>query len=252
MTLGTDVRIDEVDITFTDIRLATPLKLATATIETITRADVRCLVSRPDGTCAVGEGSATLSPIWAWGRRCPPVAAADSAMRDALVAVGGAMRGSGRADPFQHADRMQAEVTLATDKVRLAAGLEPVPALVGDVCVAALDAATHDGWGRARGVSCYDLYAAGQMHGDLAAVFGPAMRRRTMAEAVQRPPRGRLPVSWLVGAGDDPVSSGHELGQRQAKWIKAKVRCEDPAADAQWLVALHRSATGALGRHQNS
>ncbi len=237
----TDVQIVDAQVGFVDIELAEPLRLPRGDIRTITRAEVRLTVVDRSGTTASGLGTATLSPIWAWDVGLPDVATGDAAMRAAVQRLTALAVARDMGDPFEHADRISSDVPDAVARAAKTEGADPPPRLVGDVCLAAVDAACHDAWARAAGVDAYTLYGPHTLNQDLAAEFGPSLAGCWPGQGLLARPRSELAVSWLIGVGDDPVEAGRILADSQARWAKVKVAGSDPAADAEALVAVHRA-----------
>jgi L-alanine-DL-glutamate epimerase-like enolase superfamily enzyme len=78
----------------------------------------------------------------------------------------------------------------------------PIPKLCTLVVASAFDAALHDAYGKAFGLSCYATYGASFMRHDLARDLGQAFAGEYLDRYMPVPPRARTLVFHSVGASD--------------------------------------------------
>jgi L-alanine-DL-glutamate epimerase-like enolase superfamily enzyme len=90
----------------------------------------------------------------------------------------------------------------AADVSRSRALAVPIPKLCTLVVASAFDAAIHDAYGKAFGVSCYDTYGPGYMTRDLSHDLGPKFAGEYLDRYIPSTPRERIPVFHSVGASD--------------------------------------------------
>ena len=78
----------------------------------------------------------------------------------------------------------------------------PIPKLCTLVVASAFDAAIHDAYGKAFGVSVYETYGSSFMSHDLSADLGPEFKGEYLDRYVPSTPRATTPVFHSVGASD--------------------------------------------------
>jgi L-alanine-DL-glutamate epimerase-like enolase superfamily enzyme len=145
---------------------------------------------------------------------------------------------------------------VAEEVTRQLALPEPIPKLCTLVVASAFDAAIHDGFGKAHGVSCYETYGPEFMPHDLSHYLGPEFRGEWLSNYVQRKPKPRMPLYHLVGALD-PIDEaditqrvGDGLPETLPEWIrfnglthlKIKLNGDDLAWDVGRVVRVDRAA----------
>ena len=87
-------------------------------------------------------------------------------------------------------------------RVARARAAVPIPKLCTLVVASAFDAALHDAYGKAFGVSCYETYGPSFMSHDLSHDLGPAFKGEYLDRYVPSTPRPTMPVFHSVGASD--------------------------------------------------
>lgn len=198
----TDIRIVEVSHRFEDFLYRTPYQFGGRTVDRVTLLNVDCRVRTGSGREAWGFGSMTLGNAWAF-----PAAPQDAGL--------GAMKTL--ADRFRtltaDCDEAGHPVDLARvlDPAYLAAAdaasaslplPAPIPRLATLVVASAFDAALHDAYGKAFGVSCYETYGSSHMSRDLSADLGQAFTGEYLDRYVPAAPQPAMPVFHSVGASD--------------------------------------------------
>ena len=197
-----DMRILEVTHDFEEFRYRAPYQFGGRTVDRVTILNVNCRVRTASGREAWGFGSMTLGNAWAF----PAVAhdaglGAMTALADRFRVVTAACTDAGHPiDLFR---------VLEPEYLRAAADLSrerslpvPIPKLCTLVVASAFDAALHDGYGKAFGVSCYDTYGQAFVSHDLARDLGPEFKGEYLERYVPSKPQPRMPVFHSVGASD--------------------------------------------------
>lgn len=202
--MDTDIRLLELRPTFSAEVLRTPLKFGTGEVRACTSARVRARVENRAGTVADGWGQILLGVVWAFPAPGLPHERRDAAMRELtrricreLVSAGG----------YRHPLDLMHEFgshlsTLASAVAEQCCPEARMPLLAAQVCASPVDAALHDAFGRANGISAYDGYGRECMPHDLSTYLGSRFRGRFLADYINDANQPRLPVFHLVGAAD--------------------------------------------------
>ena len=198
----TDIRIVEVTHQFEDFKYRAPYQFGGRTVDDVTLLNVNCRVRTGAGREAWGFGSMPLGNAWAF-----PAAPYDAGL-GAMKALSDDLR------------RITADCDEAGHPVDLARALDPayfraaaalsagrplpsaMPPLATLVVASAFDAALHDAYGKAFGVSCYATYGARYMGRDLSHDLGPSFKGEYLDRYVPSRPRPTMPVFHSVGASD--------------------------------------------------
>ena len=173
---STDIRIVEVAHRFEEFRYRVPYQFGGRTVDRVTILDVECRVRTSDGKEAWGFGSMTLGNAWAF-----PAAPHDVGLA-AMTALAAELRAQTAAcdeighpvDLFRALEPAYLRTADAVSRQRALPA--PIPKLCTLVVASAFDAAIHDAFGKAFGLSCYDTYGARFMRRDLSADLGPEFK----------------------------------------------------------------------------
>src|SRR5687768_7255412 len=172
----TDIRILEVTHAFEDFKYRAPYQFGGRTVDDVTLLNVQCRVRTGAGREAWGFGSMPLGNAWAF-----PSAPYDVGL--------GAMKSL--ADQFRNLTADCDEVGHPIDLARVLdpqyfrgaeslsanrALASPVPPLATLVVASPFDAALHDAYGKAFGVSCFATYGQKYMSRDLSHDLGPTFK----------------------------------------------------------------------------
>jgi L-alanine-DL-glutamate epimerase-like enolase superfamily enzyme len=197
-----DARIREVTCDFEDYSYRAPYQFGGRSVDRVTLLNVNCRLRTADGREAWGFGSMTLGNAWAF-----PAASQDAGL-GAMRSLAGRLRA------------VTAECDDAGHPIDLFRALEPVylreaadlsreqqlpvaiPKLCTLVVASPFDAAIHDAYGKAFGVSAYDTYGRTFMSRDLAADLGPTFKGEYIDQYVPSKPRPTIPLFHSVGASD--------------------------------------------------
>jgi L-alanine-DL-glutamate epimerase-like enolase superfamily enzyme len=164
--------------------------------------NVHCRVRTGDGKEAWGFGSMTLGNAWAFP------AATQEAGLGAMIALAGELSAQTSAcdeaghpiDLFRSLEPQYLRASADVSRVRQLA--TPIPKLCTLVVASAFDAAIHDAYGKAFGLSCYATYGPSFMANDLSVDLGPAFKGEYLDRYVSLAPQPRMAVFHSVGASD--------------------------------------------------
>ena len=198
----TDVRIAEVTHAFEEFQYRAPYQFGGRSVDRVTLLNVRCRVRTGDGREAWGFGSMSLGNAWSFPAASQDAGlAAMKALADELRRVTADCDDTGHPIDLFRVLEPQYLATAAT--VSTSRGLAvPIPKLCMLVVASAFDAAVHDAYGKAHGVSCYETYGPAFMSRDLSADLGPAFKGEFLDRYVPVAPQPRMPVFHSVGASD--------------------------------------------------
>jgi L-alanine-DL-glutamate epimerase-like enolase superfamily enzyme len=249
-----DARIVAVDHQFEEFRYRTPYQFGGRSVDRVTILNVNCRVRAGDGREAWGFGSMTLGNAWAF-----PAASQDAGL-GAMTALAGELAAVTRdcddaGHPIDLFRALEPVYLGAAARLSRSRGLSvPIPKLCTLVVASAFDAAVHDAYGKAFGVSCYETYRPAFMRRDLSVDLGPNFKGEYLDRYVPATPRPRMPVFHSVGASD-PLDAGDVrtriddgLPNTLEEWIprdgllgfKIKLNGGDLAADFDRVVRIDR------------
>jgi hypothetical protein len=197
-----DIRILEVEHGFEAFAYRVPYQFGGRTVDRVTLLNVDCRVRTGDGREAWGFGSMTLGNAWAF-----PAVPQDDGL-GAMMALAGELRAitascDETGHPIDLARVLDPAWVKAAAAVSRARGLPaPIPKLATLVVSSAFDAALHDAYGKAFGVSCYETYGPSFMSRDLSHDLGRAFRGEFLDRYLLAAPRPATPVFHSVGASD--------------------------------------------------
>jgi len=258
MNKPTDIRISEVQISFENHLYRAPIKFGGVALDRVTLLNVECEVLARDGKSARGFGSMPLSNIWAFPSR---VMTYDLTLRAMTTLAERCAVIAGEHDGFGHPVDLGVELEehFLTEAEQVSSELQlahPIPKLATLVVGSPFDAALHDAFAKARGLSCYQTYGPDFMSRDLGAYLGADYAGEWLDSYVLREPKARMPLYHLVGALDPlddaeltkPVGDG--LPETLPEWIrfnglthmKIKLNGDDLAWDLERIVKVDRLA----------
>ncbi|MEO7317690.1 MAG: hypothetical protein ABIZ56_01740, partial [Chthoniobacteraceae bacterium] len=256
-TKPTDIRITAVRIGFDDFAYRTPIKFGGVAVDKATILNVECEVVTRGGKVARGFGSMPLANIWAYPSKtmdCDQTLGAMRMLADRCAKI--------FAEHTETAHPIDLGVELEEKFLPAAAEIsrdfaQPLPKLATLVTGSAFDAALHDAFGKAHGVSCFHTYGPDFMNRDLGAYLGSDYAGESLDAYVLREPKPTMPLYHLVGALDpldaaeltQPVGDG--LPETLGDWIrfnglthmKIKLNGDDLAWDLERIVKVDRIAT---------
>lgn len=248
--MNTDIKLLEIESTFSDAVLRTPLKFGSGIVSAITDMRCRVLVETKDGKRGEGLGNILLSDLWGFPSQVVGHEQRDAAMRRVAeefckhmldhARYGHPMELYLEAKPHLKdiAANVDAELSLA----------EHMPILGALVCASPVDAALTDAFGNANGISSYDGYGPDFMNYDLSQWCGPDFLGRYPADYLHPTFKSRLPIFHLVGGVDKltrdevtaddpqdglPVSLEEWIERDGIRCFKVKLRGNDNAWDVE-------------------
>jgi L-alanine-DL-glutamate epimerase-like enolase superfamily enzyme len=255
-----DIRIVEVQHRFEEFRYRAPYQFGGRSVDRVTILNVDCRVRTGAGREAWGFGSMTLGNAWAF-----PAADQDAglgamrALADELRRLTAACDEQGH--PVDLFRALEPVYLRAAADVSRSRGLgSPIPKLCTLVVASPFDAALHDAYGKAFGVSSYETYGASFMSRDLSHDLGPAFKGEYLDRYIPSKPRGTTLVFHSVGASDPLDASDVRtriedgLPNTLEEWIprdglvrfKIKLNGGNVAADFERTVRIDRIVTRAL------
>ena len=257
-----DVRIVEVAHALEEHRYRAPYQFGGRTVDRVTILNVDLRVRTGDGREAWGFGSMPLGNAWAF-----PAVPHDAGL-GAMTALAGELRRRTAAcddsghpiDLFRVLEPEYAKAAAETSRARQLS--VPIPKLCMLVVASAFDAAVHDAYGKAFGVSCYETYGPAFMRRDLSHDLGAAFKGEFLDRYVPSAPRARTPVFHSVGASDPIDEAGvtaridDGLPNTLPGWIardgvtrfKIKLNGGNAAADFDRILAVDATVRTLLAR----
>jgi L-alanine-DL-glutamate epimerase-like enolase superfamily enzyme len=199
---GTAARIVEVRHTFEDFQYRAPYMFGGRKVDRVTLCNVSCRLRTGDGREARGFGSMTLGNAWAFPAAPHEVGlGAMRALADRLSRITGACQEAGH--PIDLFRALEPEYLRAAAQLSKELPLPaPIPKLAVLVVASAFDAALHDAYGKAYGLSAYQTYGADFVTRDLSADLGPDYRGEYLDRYVAQAPQPAMPVFHSIGAAD--------------------------------------------------
>jgi L-alanine-DL-glutamate epimerase-like enolase superfamily enzyme len=238
-----------------------PIKFGGRAVSDAVLLHVHADVETRDGRRARGLGSMPMSNIWAWPTREVP---ADKTLA-AMIEL--ARRLVREADQFQEAghpldittDLARSHAKTTAEVVRHIGIDEPMPRLAQLVAASPIEAAIHDGYGKALGLNSYNVLGAEFVSHDLSAWLGGDFRGEYLDHYTLREPKPRMPLYHLVGALDPLTDAdvekriGDGLPETLGEWIKAdglthlkiKLNGDDLAWDVERVLGVEEVAVSA-------
>ncbi len=202
--MNTDMTVKDVEVSFTDAVLRTPLKFGTGIVSAVTSMTTRLVAENGKGDVAEGLGNILLSDVWGFPSAVLSHEERDAAMRKVGEGFAGRIAGSdasghpmalylgAKEDLGGIADAACAELSLA----------EPMPILGALVCASPIDAALHDAFGKLNNVSSYDACGPELMDHDLSRYMGPEFAGKYPADYLKPAFAPTMPAFHLVGGVD--------------------------------------------------
>lgn len=252
------VRVDAVTFELEDIRYRTPYKFGGVAMDHTTLLNVTVRVTLTGGRSATGYGSMPLSNPWSFPSRQMSYDTTQNAMQvlgKRLVEITNSFREPGHPIDINHA--LEPAYLKAAAEVSAALQLlTPIPKLCTLVVASPIDAAIHDAYGKALGLSCYDTYGPSHMAHDLAHYLGKDFKGEYLPRYINSKPRPAVNLYHSVGGADPllaaditkPLKDG--LPETLPEWIrfnglhhiKIKLQGDELKWDIERTVAINRIA----------
>jgi L-alanine-DL-glutamate epimerase-like enolase superfamily enzyme len=255
-----DARILEVVHGFEEHRYRAPYQFGGRSVDRVTLLNVDLRLRTGDGKEAWGFGSMPLGNAWAF-----PTASQDAGLGAMKALAGELRRHTAACDDHGHPIDLwrvlePAYLKAAAEVSRTQELAVPIPKLCTLVVASAFDAAVHDAYGKAHGVSCYETYGRDFMGRDLSVDLGADFTGELVDRYVPPRPRPRTPVFHSVGASDAIEAADVKtriedgLPNTLAEWIardglthfKIKLNGGNDAADFDRIVRTDRTVRAIL------
>lgn len=205
---STDIAIQQIDFSYEDYLYRTPIKFGGSVVDRVTLLNVTCMVRNKSGKTAKGFGSMPLGNVWSFPSRKMSYDVTLNAMKEHAGRIAKIMRGykeSGH--PVDIGVALEPAFLKAAGEVSRELKLaESIPKLCTLVTASPFDAAIHDAFGKAYGLSCYKTYGPDFMSKDLSHYLGPNFKGEYLEQYVLKEPKPRMPMYHLVGAVD-PITA---------------------------------------------
>lgn len=244
-------KIRLVHTSFEDFAYRAPMKFRGAVVDrvTILNVEVEC---EAKGKTLWGFGSMPLGNVWSFPSARLSFDQTLSAMRQLSLSLR-ILIGSSGAEGHPIAINHQLEPQYFETAAAIPLD-EPIPPLCTLVVSSAFDAAIHDAYGKALGISCYETYGPEYMAHDLATYLDSQFENEYPEDYISQRAAASLSLYHLVGAldpltADDllrPIGDG--MPETLEDWVRAerlnhiKVKLDgnDLAWDVNRIVAIHR------------
>lgn len=254
----TDIRMEEVKISFDDIRYRAPYKFGGVAVDRATLLNVECTVQTRTGKVAKGFGSMPLGNVWAFPSRTMPYDMTLGAMRQLALRLGPVTAGFKEyGHPIEINTALEPEYLKAAAAVSAELKLSAaIPKLCTLVTASAIDGAIHDAFGKAHGRNCYATYGPDLLGPDLSAFLGADFKGERLDKYLLKKPRTAVNLYHSVGGADPllkadivkPVGDG--LPETLPEWInynglhhiKIKLQGDELQWDIERVVAIDRIA----------
>lgn len=261
--MQSDIRLLELEPTFADEELRTPLKFGAGLVSSVTSLTVRAKVETRRGEVAEGFGNILLSDLWAWPTARLAHAERDAVMREIAVRYCRALSDlAGYEHPLRLAlETKQLLLNVTEDLAHERKLPEAVPTLASLVSASPVEAAFNDAFGKANGVCSYDAYGPEFLSSDLGTLLGKEFAGRYVSDYLRDSYQPFLPVFHLVGGVDKlmrseveetdpkdglPVSLEEWIARDGIYCLKVKLRGNDVEWDVARTVAVARVAEESL------
>ncbi len=212
--ITTHIRVEDIRLSYEDYPYRIPLKFHGIVVDRVTLLNVTCIVRTRAGHTATGFGSMPLGNTWAFPSQRMSYGTTLGAMKSLAERISRITAGYREyGHPIEINQTLEPDYIRAAGEVSAALKLvEPIPKLAALVTASPFDAALHDAFGRAHGLSCYYTYGPPFLTRDLGEFLGSEFRDETLGRYILREPVPRLPLYHLVGALDAITDS--DLGKR--------------------------------------
>jgi L-alanine-DL-glutamate epimerase-like enolase superfamily enzyme len=257
----TDIRIRGVEISTQRIAYRAPIKFGGRVVTSAVLLNVGIDVETVDGRRGRGNGSMPIGNVWAWPSQHVSAESSEAAMLELgqrLASAAGDYQGAGH--PLDITRDLAGEHARIAQSVVQAAGLgEPMPQLAQMVSASPVEAAIHDGYGRALGQNSYDLLGPEYANHDLGHYLGTDFTGEYLDQYTLRQLKPRMPLYHLVGALDPlteaditrriddglPETLGEWITANGLTHLKIKLNGDDLRWDIDRVVAVEAAAAEA-------
>jgi L-alanine-DL-glutamate epimerase-like enolase superfamily enzyme len=264
MPKPTDIGLKEVTISTERIKYRAPMKFGGRVVTEAVILNVSVEVETRDGRRGCGLGSMPMGNIWAWPSATVPgekTLAAMIELGQRLARDADHWHGAGH--PLEITHELAESYEIAANELTSAAQIsERMPRLAQLVAASPLEAAIHDAYGKAFGLSSYNTLGPEFIDADLSTWLTPDFKGEYLDRYTLRRPKQRMPLYHLIGALDPLTESEistriHDgLPETLPEWIaadglthlKIKLNGDDLAWDVDRVSRVERVAAEAQGK----
>lgn len=243
------LRIEKVEFAFEDFKYRAPYKFGGSAVDRVTLLNVTVEVSTPAGKSAKGFGSMPMGNIWSFPSKTMPYETTLGAMRklaERIAKITDDFKET--AHPIEINHVLEPEYLKAAAEVSQELALaEPIPKLCTQVTASPFDAALHDAFGKALGLSCYETYSSELMAYDLSRYLNTDFHGESLQKYVNAKPRDWIWLFHSVGGLDpvtrdelkEPIDDG--LPATLVDWIKRdglqRIKIKLQGENLEWDIA---------------
>ena len=229
MPKSTDIRLVDVSCSTEEYTYRTPIKFGGRVGTSVTLANVTAVVETRDGRRGTGFGSMPVGNIWGW----PSNALAPNETEKAMARLSAELAAkandySGEGHPLEITHDLSEVYESTAEAVIAEMGLaEKMPKLARLVAASPLEAAIHDGYGKALGQNSYNVLGAEYANRDLATYLTDEFAGEYLDQYTLREPKPSMPLYHLIGALDPLTDAdvkkriGDGLPETLPEWINA-------------------------------
>jgi len=255
---SSDIRIEDVSLSFEDIRYRAPYKFGGVAVDRATLLNVHCVVRTRAGRTAKGFGSMPLGNVWSFPSAVMPYETTLGAMKELAARLGPLTAGYKEfGHPIDINTALEPEylkvAAAVSAKLRMAA---PIPKLCTLVTASPIDAAIHDAFGKAHRRNAFEVCGPDLMTRDLSHYLGADFRGEYLNRYVLHKPRPRVNLYHSVGGVDSLTAAeiskrlDDGLPETLPEWInynglhhiKIKLQGDDLNWDIERVVSIDRIA----------
>ena len=251
----TDIRIEDIQVAFEDIRYRFPYKFGGVAVDRATLVNVTATVRTRNGKVAKGFGSMPLGNVWSFPSKTLPYDTTLGAMRKLASRLGPLT-----AAHKEYGHPIEINTALEPQYLKASHEVDPaIPKLCTLVTASAFDAAIHDAFGKVHNRNCYDTYGPDLLGPTLDAFLGKDFANEHLDKYILKKPRQTVNLYHSVG-GADPLTTadiikpvGDGLPETLPEWIKfnglhhikIKLQGDELKWDIERVVSIDRIANEA-------
>lgn len=256
-----DIRVRDMAFSYEDYTYRTPIKFGGVALDKVTLLNVDVVVENRAGKVSSGFGSMPLGNVWSFPSRVLSYDQTLHAMKLLAEEIARITAGAGgAAHPIDINWRLEPLYLQAAEEISRNLHLaEPIPKLCALVVASAFDAALHDGFGKANGISCYNGYSEEYLTHDLGHYLGPEFTGDRLDRYISPRPKACMPLYHLVGALDPifdrdiaarlndglPETLGEWVLADGLTYIKIKLNGDNLDWDVNRVLAVDQAVTAA-------
>ncbi|HCK16430.1 TPA: hypothetical protein DHW51_20055, partial [Candidatus Poribacteria bacterium] len=201
---NSDICVFDAEYNFEEYDYRTPLKFGGVSTDHCVIFNVKVRVRTRDGKEAEGFGSTPLGNVWAFPPKYVPFDQSLEAMKKIAERT---VKLTKQCDfvghPIDISEILEIEFLKIAEEISTEMNLSvPVPKLCLAVTTSPIDAAIHDGFGKANGINSYHGLSLDYMNRDLSHYLNDRFNGKYLDQYVLATPQPRMPLYHLVGALD--------------------------------------------------